>query len=105
MEALVNIRATSRFANRVQIARAQFRLQKVDGLEMRSTFSKPLRQPRTWTRSRLNLDKRTQVRETLLYRLHTESSVVASEETADVPARNRAKRIALAAIVSMFFRR
>ena len=72
---------------------------------MRSAFPKPLWQPRTWARSRLNLDERTQVRESLLYRLPLASLIVAAEETADVPACDCAEGVAFAAVVAVFFGR
>src|SRR3954451_15461229 len=61
MEAFMNVRATSRLADRMQVAGPEFRFQEMDGLKMRPALPKPIRQPRTWTRSRLNLDKRIQV--------------------------------------------
>src|SRR5690242_15355744 len=63
MEALVNIGTASRFAHRVQIARTQFRLEKMNGLKMCSALAKPLRQAWTSVRSRLNLNEGTQVGE------------------------------------------
>ncbi len=84
----MNVGTTSRFANRVKVAGTEFRFQEMDGLEMRSAFPKPIGKARTCTRSRLNLDKGIQVGEPLLYRLKPEPLVVASEETAQIAARN-----------------
>src|SRR3954469_4872918 len=74
IETLVDIGATSRFADCVKIARSKFRLQQMNRLEMRSALSQPLREPGTCTRSRLNLNERIQVGEPLLYRLGRRNS-------------------------------
>src|SRR5436305_1589209 len=105
MEALMDVRTACGFADRVKIPGAQLRFQRVNGLEVRSPFPKPLWQSRTCARSRLDLDKRTQVRETLLYRLPVQCLVVAAEETADIAACKCTQWVALAAIVAVFFRR
>lgn len=56
MEAFVDIRTTRGLANRVQPPLAQIALQKMNGLEMRSAFAKPGRQPRRRVPGVPNLD-------------------------------------------------